>query len=80
MKLSKVKSIKVTKICNGIMTLIPTLRLALGQVLLSHNSYHKTGSNTIVDDLHKLGHGISYTGIVSMRINGQNGAPINLQL
>ena len=41
------------KICDNIKTLIPTLRLAPGQVLLSHN--------TIVDVLHKLGHGIYYT-------------------
>ena len=43
------------------MTLIPTLQpVILGQVK-SLNTYHKTGSSTIVDDLHKLGHGISYT-------------------
>ena len=60
-KLSKSKSIKVMKICDDIMTLIPTLQPALGQVLLSLKTYHKTGSSTIVDDLHKLGHGISYT-------------------
>ena len=74
-KLSKVKSIKVTKICDDIVTFIPTLRLALGEVLLSHNTYHK-----ITNDLHKLGYGISYKEPVSMRINGQNGAPIKLQL
>ena len=49
------------KICDDIMTLIPTLKPALGQVLLSLNTYHKTGSSTSVDDLHKLGHGISFT-------------------
>ena len=49
------------KICDDIMTLIPTLQpVILGQVK-SLNTYHKTGSSTIVDDLHKLGHGISYT-------------------
>ena len=58
---SKNKSIKVMKICDDIMTLIPTLQpVILGQVK-SLNTYHKTGSSTIVDDLHKLGHGISYT-------------------
>ena len=60
-KLSKNKSIKVMKICDDIMTLIPTLKPALGQVLLSLNTYHKTNTSTIADDLHKLGHGISYT-------------------
>ena len=49
------------KICDDIMMLIPTLKSALDQVLLSLNTYHKTGSSTIVDDLHKLGHGVSYT-------------------
>ena len=60
-KLSKSKSIKVMKTCDDIMTPIPTLKPALGQVLLSLNTYHKTGSRTIVDDLYKLGHRISYT-------------------
>ena len=41
--------------------LIPTLQPALGQVLLSFNTYHTTGSSTIVDDLHKLEHEISHT-------------------
>ena len=37
-----------------------TLWKLFGQVLLSHNNYHKTGSDTIVDDLHQLGHNIYY--------------------
>ena len=49
------------KVCDDIVTLIPTLRPALGQVLLSHKTLHKTGLNTIVDYLCKLRHGISYT-------------------
>ena len=40
-KLSKVKSIKVMKTCDGIMTFISTLLPALGQVLLSYSTYHK---------------------------------------
>ena len=43
------------------MTLIPTLKPALGQLFLSLNAYHKIGSSAIADDLHKLGYGISYT-------------------
>ena len=78
-KLSKVKSIKVMKICDDIMTLTLTPLRALGEVLLSHNTYHKTGCNTIVDDLLKLGYGISCSGVHFRRINGQNRAPINLQ-
>ena len=49
------------KVCDDIVTLIPTLRPALGQVLLPHKTLHKTGLNTIVDYLYKLRHGISYT-------------------
>ena len=60
-KLSKTKSIKVMKICHDMMTHIPTLQPAFDQVLLSLNTYHKTGSSTVVDDLHKLGHSIAYT-------------------
>ena len=40
--------------------LIPTLQPALAQVLLPFNTYHTTGSSTIVDDLHKLEHEISH--------------------
>ena len=43
------------------MTLTPILQPALGQVLLSLNIYHTTGSSTINDGLHKLGRGISFT-------------------
>lgn len=46
------------KICDEIMTPIPTLQPALSQVSLSLNTYHKT---VPVDDLHKLGHEMSYT-------------------
>ena len=49
------------KICDDIITLIATLKPTLGHVLLSLNAYHKTRSSAIVDDLHKLAHGISYT-------------------
>ena len=49
------------KVCDDIVTLIPTLRPALGQVLLPHKTLYKTGLNTIVDYLYKLRHGISYT-------------------
>ena len=77
-KPSKVKLIKVMKICDGIGVHIPTLRQTLGKVLLSLDTYHKTGSSTFSDDLHKLRHSIHKP--FSLRINGQNGAPINLQL
>ena len=49
------------KICDDITILIQTLRIAPGQVLLSLNTDQKTGSSTLVEYLHQLGHGISYT-------------------
>ena len=61
MQLSSTKATKVSKICSDIESLVPHASPALSQVLLSLNMYRKTGSSTVVDDLHKLGHGISYT-------------------
>ena len=60
-KLSKGKATKVTKICSDIESLIPNTTPSLGQVLLSLSMYRRTGSRTVIDDLHKFGHGISYT-------------------
>ena len=60
-KLSKVKATKVTKICSDIESLIPNTTPSLCQILLSLSMYRKTGSSTIIDDLHKFGHGIPYT-------------------
>ena len=42
-------------------SLIPNSCPSLSQVLLSLIEYRKTGSSVIVNDLHKFGHGISYT-------------------
>ena len=58
-KLSVTKATKVSKICADIESLVP--HPALSQVLLSLNMYHKTGSSVVIEDLHKLGHGLSYT-------------------
>ena len=60
-KLSKSKAIKVTKICSEIESLIPNTTPSSSQVLLSLSMYRKTGSSTVIDDLNKFGHGISYT-------------------
>ena len=60
-KLSKGKATKVTKICSDIESFIPNTTPSLGQVLLSLSMYRRTGSRTVIDDLHKFGHGISYT-------------------
>ena len=61
MKLSKSKAKKVTKICSHIESLIPNTTPSLSQVLISLSMYRKTGSSTVIDDLHKFSHGISYT-------------------
>ena len=58
-KLSKGKATKVTKICSDIESLIPHTTPSLIQVLLSLSMYRKTGSSTVIDDLHKFDHGIS---------------------
>ena len=60
-RLSKSKSIKVNKICQNVEALVPNAQPRLSQDLLSLNMYCKTGSKSIVEDLSRLGHGISYT-------------------
>ena len=60
-KLSKVKATKVSKICDDIETLISNAKPSLLQVLLSLNIYRKTGSSKGIIDLHRIGHGLSYT-------------------
>ena len=55
------KTIKVKNMCDGIESLVPNSVPSLSQVLLSLNVYRKTGSGNQVDDLHKYGHGLSYT-------------------
>ena len=57
-RLSKSKSTKVNEICQNIETLVPDAQL---RSLLSLNMYCKTGLKGIVEDLSRLGHGISYT-------------------
>ena len=61
MKLSKVKSTKVTKIFSDIESLIPNTTRSLSQVLLSISVYGKTSSSTVIDDLHNFSHAIRYT-------------------
>ena len=60
-RLSKVKATKVSKICDDIETLIPNVKPSLPQVLLSLNIYRKAGSSEVITDLHRIGHGLSYT-------------------
>ena len=59
--LSKSKSTKVNEICQNIETLVPNAQPRLSQALVSLNMYCKTGSKSTVEDLSRLGHGISYT-------------------
>ena len=60
-KLSTNKATIVTQICENINALVPSGQPLLSQVLLSLTMYAKTGSQTVVDDLKKIGSGISYT-------------------
>ena len=60
-KLSKVKASTVSKICGDIETLISNAKPPLPQVLLLLNVYRKTGSSEVMTDLHRIGHGLSYT-------------------
>ena len=60
-KLSKGKTTKVTKVFSDIESLKPNTTPSLSHVLLSLSMYRKTDSSAVIDDLHKFGHGISYT-------------------
>ena len=60
-KLSKGKATKITKICSDIKSLIPNTTPSLSQVLLSLSMHRKTGSSTVINDLHKFGQGMSHT-------------------
>ena len=59
-KLPKNKSTKVNEICQNIEALVPDAQPSFSQVLLSSSLYCKTGSKSIIEDLNRLGHGISY--------------------
>ena len=61
MKGSKGKATKVKKIRSDIKWLISNTTPSLSQILLSLRMYKKMGSSTVIDDLHKFGHGILYT-------------------
>ena len=65
--LSKSKSTKVKAICQNNETLVPNAQPKLSQALLSLNMYCKTGLKSIVEDLSRLGHRISYTQIMFLQ-------------
>ena len=60
-KLPKSKAEKVLPVCQNIESLLPNTKPSLDQALLSLTMHRKTGSSDVIDTLHKLGYGISYT-------------------
>ena len=50
----------ISQICDNITALAPFSKPTMSQVLISLSIYAKTGSKLIVDDLGRLGSGISY--------------------
>ena len=58
------KASKVSQICQDLQALLPNAQPSLDQVLLSLTMHAKTGSSTVVDTLHNLGYGLSYTETV----------------
>ena len=58
------KASKVSQICQDLQVLLPNAQPSLDQVLLSLTMLAKTGSSTVVDTLHNLGYGLSYTETV----------------
>jgi hypothetical protein len=63
-QLSKIKATKIHQICQDIQALLPKSQPSLDQVLLSLTMHRKTGSSGVVDTIHGLGYGISYTETV----------------
>lgn len=60
-QLSKTKATKLVQVAQVIQTLLPNAKPSLDQALLSLTMHRKTGSSGVVDTLHNLGYGISYT-------------------
>ena len=59
--LPKSKAQKLLQITQNITALLPNTLPSKDQVLLSLAMHRKTGSSDVVDTLHRLGHGISYS-------------------
>ena len=59
--LPKSKAQKVLQITQNIRALLPNTLPSKDQVLLSLTMHRKTGSSDVVDTLHCLGYGISYS-------------------
>ena len=58
---SKRKSLKIQQISRNLVSLMPSVQPSLDQVLLSLILHRKTGSREVVDTIHRLGYGFSYT-------------------
>ena len=63
---SKRKSLKIQQISRNLVSLMPSAQPSLDQVLLSMILHRKTGSRDVVDTIHLLGYGISYTQTLFM--------------
>ena len=63
-KLSHRRAVKVKEICQNIQSLAPSVQPSRSQVSLSMTIYGKTGSKNVINDLHSLGPGISYTELM----------------
>ncbi|MES9880765.1 MAG: hypothetical protein ABW185_07780 [Sedimenticola sp.] len=63
-QISHSKATKLHQLCQDIQTLLPKSQPSLDQVLLSLTMHRKTGSSGVVDTMHSLGYGISYTETV----------------
>ena len=62
--LSKSKASKIMQLVQNIESLMPNAKPSLDQALLSLTMHRKTGSSAVVNTLHHLGHGISYSKTV----------------
>ena len=60
-RLSERKATKVSKIVQNIQSLVPGSQSVFNQILLSIITLAKTGSQMVINDLKKLGAGISNT-------------------
>ena len=63
---SKKKSLKIQQISRNLVSLMPSPQPSLDQVLLSMILHRKTGSRDVVDTIHLLGYGVSYTQTLFM--------------
>ena len=63
-QLSESKTAKIIQICQDIQALLPNAQPSLDQVLLSLTMHRKTGSSSVINTLHRMGYGISYTDTI----------------